>query len=335
MVEIYSRPIEHPSAWRADELDGKDALMQRLGPEQLDAVDELLARTRHLDAQQVRRRDFDHPALNGFLARARDTIANGRGSVIIHGVTAGRYDEEQFRRIYWGFGTHLGLAMVQSGNGDRLGRVEKDESDAVGRGYRSDAELNFHTDSTEAIGLMCVRKGVTGGESGLVSSGAIHNRIWQTRPQLLPALYEGYWMSMGELQKEKNPLTALKIPVFCCVDGKVSATYLPFHMKTAARHRGEPLPPMLAEGLDHFGKVAREPGLAAHFMLEPGEMMFWDNYTHLHARTAFENSATHKRLLLRLWLGLDPRRQVSEGLAERAETYRRKHAHMMPVDAAA
>ena len=39
-----------------------------------------------------------------------------------------------------------------------------------------------------------------------------------------------------------------------------------------------------------------------HFMLEPGEMSVYNNFTVLHARTEFTDSETYRRQLLRLWL---------------------------------
>lgn len=321
MSPVHRLPIVHPSAWTVKDVGGKDGLRVSLSQEQLDAVDELLARTRGRRPQEVTRGEFDHPALTPFLAGIRDIIMHGRGAVIISGLTRERYSEEDFERIYWGFGTHWGDAAVQSANGDRLGYVRKEEADPTARGYRGQSELSFHTDSYEIVGLMCVQSAESGGLSSLVSALSIHNEILRARPELLAPLYEGYHYAIPELQFTEKPVTDEKIPVFCNVDGQVSCMYAGSFMRAAAEKRGVPLPYDLTEALDLFAATSRREELALQFLLEPGEMLIWHNFLNLHARTAFENSARKQRLLLRLWLSVPGGRPVDPRILRRAEAY--------------
>ena len=55
--------------------------------------------------------------------------------------------------------------------------------------------------------------------------------------------------------------------------------------------------------------------------LQPGEMIIWNNFTVLHARTSFRDSAEKKRHLLRLWLDVPGGRPVIPELAERVKTF--------------
>ena len=158
MTPICRQPIDDASAWTVQTIGGKQNLTIRLRGGQLDAIDDLLERTRHLAPQQVTRSDFDHPVVNKLLWALREEIMDGRGIVVVSGITPQRYNEEEFQRIYWGFGTHLGVGAVQSAAGDRLGYVQNREDDPVKRGYRSLRELHMHTDSYELVGLMRVRK---------------------------------------------------------------------------------------------------------------------------------------------------------------------------------
>src|SRR5690606_16268931 len=216
-------------------------------------------------------------------------IMHGRGVVLLAGLDPARYDEEQLERIYWALGTHLGNAAVQSHSGDRLGRVEQDDKDPVSRGYRSSGELVMHTDSDELIGLQCIRRAAHGGQSALVSSLAIHNAILHERPDLLEPLYEGYYLAIPEARLGSQPITEEKVPVFCYVDGKVSCMVAGSFMREAARLRGEPLPDKLAEALAYFSRTAERDDLALRFMLAPGEILLWHNFTNLHSRTEFDN----------------------------------------------
>ena len=271
------------------------------------------------------RADFDHTAVNSLLDEIRDVIMNGRGLLIVTGITPDRFSEEDFERIYWGFGTHLGVGAVQSGNGDRLGYVQNRDDDPVKRGYRSLRELHMHTDSYEIVGLMCVRKAKSGGLSGLVSSLAIHNELLATRPDLLPPLYRGFQIASEEARFSSKAVTDEPMPVFCYVDGKVSCMYEPSHMKNAAELVPGGMPADLAEALDYFDVIANRDDMALRFLLEPGDMMLWHNYLNLHSRTAFEDDPRSKRLLLRLWLSLPHGRKVDPAFYMRAQTYERIH----------
>ena len=323
MTPIYEHRIDHPSAWTARSISGKENLMAHLSGDQLDAIDVLLQRTRHLRPQEVTRRDFDHPAINALLRDLRDVIMNGRGIVIVSGITPERYGEEDFQRIYWGFGTHLGEGAVQSAAGDRLGYVQNREDDPVKRGYRSLRELHMHSDSYELVGLMSVRRAKSGGLSGMVSSLAIHNELLAARPDLLPPLYRGFRLASEEARFSSKAITDEAMPVFCSVAGKVSCMYEPSHMKNAAALLPDGMPDDLTEALDYFGMLANRDDLALRFLLEPGEMMLWHNYTNLHSRTAFEDFPHSKRLLLRLWLTVPDGRPVDPAFRIRADTYER------------
>jgi hypothetical protein len=68
------------------------------------------------------------------------------------------------------------------------------------------------------------------------------------------------------------------------------------------------MPADLVEALDYFDTIKLRDSTGIHFMLERGEMLFLNNLTSLHARTAFEDyeEAHRKRHLLRLWLKGSP-----------------------------
>ena len=319
----YRDPITTPNAWTGRAIGGKAGLTHHLTPAQLSAFDTLLAKTRHLAPRDVTRADFRHPEIDALTAWLDDTIRHGRGAVLLSGLTRDTHSEEDMERIYWGLGTHLGEAAVLSSLGDRLGHVMHVKDDPVARGYRSNEELTPHTDSYRMVGLMCLQRAETGGLSRIVSSLAIHNEILATRPDLLEPLYEGYYYAVAEARFSAHPVTDFKIPLFCCVDGIVSCGYSRQFMHRAAELRGEPLPVKLLEALDYFDLLAERDDLGAQFMLEPGEMMLWHNFQMLHAREAYQDSPSHTRHLLRLWLRIDNDRPIAREILERANIYER------------
>lgn len=321
MTAIHDQPIEHPAAWTRAALGGPNAIARALSGAELAAFDRFLQGTTHLAPQAVTRAEVTQPAIVNLAQDVRREIMERRGVVLLRGVTPERYAPQDMERIYWAIGTHLGVPAVQSRTGDKLGRVEQDPNDPVSRGYRSSGELVMHTDSYEVVGLMCIRKAKEGGQSALVSSLAIHNAIRAERPDLLPALYEGAVMAIPEAQTSRHPLTATAIPVFCDVQGVVSCMYAASFMRAAAKLKGTDLPPALDEALRFFSQTAERDDLALRFHLEPGEMLIWHNFTHLHSRTHYEDDPAHPRLLLRLWLSAHEPRPVVPEFRERARVY--------------
>ena len=312
-----------PNAWTNRSIGGTDGLTHRFTPRQLAAFDTLLSRTRHLKPHEITRADFDHPEINALAAWLDHTIRHDRGAVILSGLTRETHDEDQMERIYWGLGTHLGDAAVQSALGDRIGHVQHVKDDPVARGYRSNEELTPHTDSHRVVGLLCLQRGESGGYSRIVSSLAIHNEILATRPDLLEPLYEGYYYAIVEARFSAHPVTDFKIPVFCEIDGVVSCGYSRHFIDRAAAMRGEDLPPKLREALDYFDMLAERDDLGIHFLMQPGEMMLWHNFQMLHARDAYQDSPAHTRHLLRLWLKIDNDRPIAPEILERAAIYER------------
>lgn len=326
MTPVFEGQIDHPSAWTAASVGGREGLTYRLTGAQLAAIDELLAATAGLAPQAVTRAEFTHPALDAWLAEVFERIQNGLGAIIISGIDRDRYSDEQMERIYWGFGTHWGIAAVQSALGDKLGRVTFTPigpENPTGRAYRSNEELYLHTDNYEIVGLMCLQKASEGGYSRLASSIAVHNEIAATRPDLLPALYEGYYYASREAAATDKPVTDYKIPIYCNIDGVVSCRYTREFIYRAGTTLGG-LPDDLGQALDHLNAIADRDDMRLHFTLEPGEIMIINNYTTLHSRTSFEDGPDQKRSLLRLWLDVPGGREVIEPFMSAAKAYRTK-----------
>ena len=225
-------------------------------------------------------------------------------------------------RLYWGLGTHLGRGLPQSRQMEMVGLVQEEDSNPNARGYRSSNALGMHTDAFEIVGLMCVRRAEEGGESSLASALTMHNKILTERPDLLPALYEGYYFVLQELQFTDRPTTDVKVPVFSNKDGVVSVNAASSYMRQAAELRKEPFPADLDEALRYFDQVANREDVRAEFLLDDGDILLWNNYTHLHSRRSFRNGEDRKRLLLRLWLEVENGRDVQPDYAIRGRSFR-------------
>lgn len=289
--------IAGPAAWTAGEIGGKAGLTRTLTDAEAEALIALARRNADTPATEMGLDNFRDPVVDSFMREIEREIMTGRGAIVLSHPALAECGFELFSRIYWGMGTHLGTAAIQSTAGDLIGRVEKAEVNKAGRGYMMDVELRPHTDFHEILSLACVRKAREGGESGVASSLAIHNILLEERPDLLDALYEGFYH-----QRASKLVTAEKVPVFCTVDGVTSCYYHPLFIHAAARQMGVDLPERLREALACFTEISLRPEVRAQFVLEPGEMLFWHNFVALHSREQFHDTPDHKRLLLRLWL---------------------------------
>lgn len=63
-------------------------------------------------------------------------------------------------------------------------------------GYNTSAELDFHADFCDLVGLLCLADAREGGDTVLVSSIAVHDHIAATRPDLLEVLYRPFGYSL-------------------------------------------------------------------------------------------------------------------------------------------
>ena len=123
----------------------------------------------------------------------------------MRGFPSERFLPPDLRLIYWAFGQYFGTAVSQSAEGDVLGDVKDMKVDLQGpkgRGYKTNAELEYHTDSCDVVCLFVLRTAKSGGRSMIASSVAIHNEIQRTRPDLLEILYQPFFWSLQNQNRE-------------------------------------------------------------------------------------------------------------------------------------
>ena len=320
MAAVFLETVTHPSAWRGSDFASIDELSFFLTDKHLAALDGALrsVKARGLDLNSVEKADFDLCAIAEDIEQIKHEILHGRGVVIIRGFPVNDYPLEDVEILYWGLGTYLGQGESQSNMGDRLGHVhDVGAKDRNERAYRNSAGIMAHTDLSDIVGMLSIRKSKRGGLSTYTSALAIHNEILATRPELLAPLYRGFrYHRFGEQAPGEPLVTPNDIPVLSQKDGLVSARFIPEYVTRAYEELGQPLGDIDQAALDYFNELAKDEGLRLDVMLEPGDLSLINNYTVLHTRDAFyDGELEHeKRLLLRLWLSSDYRRPTVDGL---------------------
>lgn len=309
-----------PGAWRAADCGGIEGLVHRLSSEQLDAIDAAVRVTEGKAAPDVAAEDFGAAPIVDLMQAVAWELAEGKGVAVLSGVDLARYDLEQFKRLYFGLGTHLGIAVEQSPRRDKIGLVRKEPNPDL-RGYLMDVELGPHTDYHEVLSLATVVAAEEGGVSGFVSAAAVYEIVRDERPDLLPALLEGYYYPTS-----LTSVTDYKVPSLSIVDGQVSMYNYALFPFQAAEILGTSVPAPLIEAMRFVNSVTRRPELRASFIMQPGEMAFWYNFRVFHSRTAFKNTPGRERLLLRLWLHAHRKRAMAKGYNEIAHLLDQLHA---------
>ena len=189
-------PVTGARVWRGPDLaQRQNEWTYRLNADDISALDEAVSNIAALDMDvlDIRSDRFALPGLAEVLKHIEDELQNGLGFKVIRGVPVERYNIREAAIAYFGIGSHLGEAVSQNARGHALGHVCNlgfDPSLPTARGYQSANKLNFHTDPTDLVGLMCLRIAKSGGRSSIVSAGTVYNEMLKERPDLVAVLTE-------------------------------------------------------------------------------------------------------------------------------------------------
>ncbi len=310
MFDLMSVPevIRGPSAWYGRQMAASTEWLEYLSDAEIDEID---AATQRLvsdgkDIPSIHKKDFPLPTLGPRLRRILDEILNGRGFVLLRGLPVERWSKFESATAFFGLGTYLGNARSQNAQGHVLGHVRDlgmSSSDPSVRIYQTNERQGYHTDSSDIVGLLCLRSAKSGGYSSLISSVSLYNEMRRRRPDLVSLLFEPIATDRrGEIPEGQKPY--FEIPVFNWHAGLLSAIYQRKYIDSARRFVGSPLSPQLKEALDLLDALCDDPKLYLSMEFRPGDMQFVHNHTLFHDRTAFEDwpDPERKRHLLRLWL---------------------------------
>lgn len=324
MVPIRNSPVTDASAWRADDMADHRRWMLTFSDEQLAEIDEQILRVRRLgrSLNETTVDDFPLRSLRENLAALRYGVLRAEGVRLVRGLPVDRYSDEEVGQFFWGLGAHLGTGVSQNAEGDRLGHVY-DQGQAWTnpnvRGYQTSGRLPFHCDGSDVVGLLCLRKAKTGGLSSVVSAMTIYNQILAERPEYLGLLYAGYHYDRRGEQASGERSVSPKVPIFSYHDGALSCRYLRDYIVLGAFRLGMDLSQLELEMFDHFDTLANDPANRIEMDLQPGDIQLCNNYTTLHARTAYVDwpEPARRRHMLRLWLNMDDARPLAPDFLNR------------------
>ncbi|MBV7482899.1 TauD/TfdA family dioxygenase [Bordetella sp. BOR01] len=318
---ISNRPL----AWTADQVRQDPAWKLHLSAEQADGVQAALAHAKRLDKPllAMEQADFPLPAASRAALRQAIDMTQGRwGMCLVKGFPVDDWSEDDTRLAYWGMSLYMGVGRTQN----RASQVMNDVRDAGGeykvkggRGYNTNAGLDFHQDSCDVVALLCRRTAKSGGTSKVVSSLALRDEVRKRRPDLIPVLESPFFHSYQGTQDPIQP-PYYRCPIFGSHPEYFSARTN--RKNTVAAQRDFPEVPRLTaaqvQALDLLDELMPSDAFCYSMELERGDMQLLNNYVTLHSRTPFEDyeEPDRKRHLLRLWLAIPGSQPLPEDWAE-------------------
>ena len=314
------RPIVAPAVWRPADVTPAEWTIELSEGDR----DEIVAATRRAAAHgatltTLRPDQFLLPGLEERLGQWVDALASGRGFVLLRRFPVDVLDEAEVELAYVGLGVHLGVPVGQSKAGEILTHIRDERRGVDGpevRRYRTRQRQDFHTDGADIVGLLCLHRARSGGESRIASSGAVYNEILRLRPDLLEVLYEPiHWDRAGE--EAPGELPYFQLAPFSDVGGVPRVFYIGWYIRDAERHAGVPaLSRQQLDAMELIESIANDPTFHLEMDFQPGDIQLLNNGRILHAREAYEDDPdpARRRHLLRLWLAAHRFAGVEPGL---------------------
>lgn len=322
---MHYEPVTGPSVWRGSELAGRSEWLRPFSASEIGEIDgavrAFVASGRPLES--ISPASFPLPAFGATLKAILAELLEGRGFILLRGLPVEKWSRVEQAAAYLGLGSWLGTARSQNAKGHLLGHVKDlglDIRQANVRYYQTNRRLEYHTDSVDIVGLLCLQSAKAGGESYIASSMTIYNEVLARRPDLLPALFEPFPTDRrGEVPEGMQPW--FDIPIFNRHAGKLSCIYVRQYIESAQKNfpQARRLTRAQVEGMDLIDELCNDPAIHLAMDFRPGDIQLLHNHQILHSRGDFENwpEPERHRHLLRLWLAPPEARPLPEVFAPR------------------
>jgi hypothetical protein len=312
-MDILQTPLPPRMAWTGAELRQTDDWITRLTRDELEELDRALqaVKRRGLDRSTLRPQDFPLPMLSDRLSWMDRELKTGRGFVLLRGLEVDRYSLEDLETLYWGLSIHLGRVISQDAKGTVIQHIAD-----IGASNLDDPNLRLyvtakgqpaHADMSDIVALLCVDRALEGGESVIVSTMAIYNRMLKEHPEYLEPLYAGFYHDLrGEGPTGRlDEVSDVPVPVFSNQGGVLRSWFHGRKIRHGAEKHGVPLTPLQKAAVDYVEALGYDPDMRLDMNLQPGDIQFLNNFVAMHYRTAFKDGGGHKRLMLRIWLEMN------------------------------
>lgn len=301
--------VDTAAAWQVEDLESDKSWIFRIDDaaraEMTAAINAAYVPDRPLF--DYTRDDFNlGPALTTLAAGVREAY-HGRGIALIKGLPRDGINEQEFELMNWAIGLHTGVARPQGKMSQYISPVRDAGTDyraLNGRGYSSNAKLDFHADGCDVVTLACYNKAKSGGQSMVSSSVRAFRVLRDERPDLAEVALQDFHFSRNQEQApDEAPHYAQ--PLYDTAEGRLFGKWNRNRVRIAQELDGVPeLSDAQRETMDMMDAILSRPELMYTMYLEPGDLQVLNNHVMLHSRTDYadHDDPAKKRLLSRLWL---------------------------------
>ncbi|MGB7297738.1 MAG: TauD/TfdA family dioxygenase [Burkholderiaceae bacterium] len=301
--------IDSPAAWHVDDMQQRERWTFTLN----DADARQLAksvRSAYAPDRELfdyHRDEFDFGNAMELVSMAALHAREGCGLALVKGLPRDLLDPDEFKLLNWAIGLHLGVARPQGKMSQYISEVKADGMNyrsAAGRGYNSNAALDFHTDGCDLVALACYNKARSGGQSMVSSSVSTWNALVNERPDLAQVATDMFYFGRNT-EEAPGEEAFYGQPLFDVADGRLFGKWNRNRIRTAQGLAGVPaLTTAQQQCGDLIDEILRRPENMLTMWLEPGDLQLMNNHVMLHSRTHFEDydAPEKKRLLYRVWL---------------------------------
>jgi hypothetical protein len=302
--------VTERAEWSVAELELAPAWRFTLTAAERDHLGEMIQKAHAPDRHlfEYNADDFDLGPAAMKIATAMNEALFGRGLSMVHGLPREGLSEDQFTVLTWAIGLRTGVPRPQGKATQYISAVRNVGTDyraASGRGFSSNARLDFHADGADLVALACYNKAKAGGESMVSSSARARRQLLAERPDLAEVAHQPFCFSRQQEETDDEGAFYAQ-PLFDICEGRVFGKWnrnrvTSAHMNVAGT---PPLTDAQLETMDLMDDILSRPKFMYRMWLEPGDLQIVNNHVLLHSRTDFEDfdEPEKKRLLCRLWL---------------------------------
>ncbi|KAK0744844.1 hypothetical protein B0T21DRAFT_447950 [Apiosordaria backusii] len=297
--------------WSGDDFsaDGKEYTVQ-FDKADLAEIDGALAHFKALSGDlgpdDVSKETFPLPGLKERLEAIAQEIHNGRGFVVLRGLQPDKWTNMENILVYLGVTSYIAEKRgMQDFDGRMILHIQAVVEDVKKHGSMPNSPYvaraqPFHTDLCDILSLYALNTAAYGGESFLASSAQIYNELASTRPDIIHTLIKDDWIFDEFWQGQYHTR-----PLLYNFDGHGPAFQFSRRPLTGSHfsphHPDVPaMTEIQAEALDAVFFAAQKHKV--EIKLQKGDMMIFNNFAMLHARSSFSDEGERRRHMLRLWL---------------------------------
>ncbi|KAL7624809.1 hypothetical protein AAE478_004023 [Parahypoxylon ruwenzoriense] len=300
--------VEGPTNWTGSGRNNMQPHFLNLDGPSITEVEAGLQSSRELelDGDEVTRECFPLPNLQSQLEKCALEVHHGSGLCVIRGLKPDNYTIEDNIILFLALASYIGDQRgLQNFKGDMLSHVTESKLWTVPRerrhGIHTNDGLPFHNDmGCEILSIQVRDRANTGGHTCVASAAAIYNELMQSNPQALHVLAQRNWPIQASSKKEAPFLFC---PLLEFHAGKLLISMDPARIGPHPSARNSSIPRLTTEQQDAL--AALQNAARKHQVrldTQPGDIVFLNNLSLIHARESYRDGPSSSRHLVRLWL---------------------------------